>query len=76
MPNITPEEFRDLWWKQKIILLTRLYIGKCLDVHGKEYQPTFWKIKKHFEQQEHTQLHTLYDYLFQYEVENPKKILN
>jgi hypothetical protein len=67
MNKPTPEEFRKLWWRDKINTLVFLYKYNCCT----DFK--YWPIRKHFENQDINTLHILYDFLYSIK---QKKLMN
>ena len=59
-----PVEYRSLPWNKKIQILVVLYISKCCRGEKKS-KSDFFAIRSCFIKDELTQIHTLYDYIFQ-----------
>ena len=60
----TPLDYRNLAWSKKIQILVVMYLSKC-HRGEKQSKSTFFAIRGCFIKDELTQIHTLYDYLFQ-----------
>jgi len=60
----TPIDYRSIAWSKKIQILVVMYLSKC-HRGEKQSKSTFFAIRGCFIKDELTQIHTLYDYLFQ-----------